>query len=138
MKKATLLLSLLLIFSCVSCGQRGSREDFSALHKAFLERGKDVGGYEVSEIEAYDTMEFFCVRVCLNTDDAQTVDDFVWFEANVLYFESQEEAQAVYDRNQSTGIGGTCLAEGNVLIYWLSNDPFEDLYKEVFTSVFGR
>lgn len=137
MKKVTLLLFFILMISCTSCTQQGNKDDFTALHGAFQARGEGTEGYEVSEIEEYEEMAFFCVRVCLNTDDALVVDDYVWFEANALYFYSKEEADEAYERNQQTGMGGNCLQNGNILLYWMDNDPFSDLYNEVFSSIFG-
>lgn len=133
-KLSVLILAALFLLSACSGGIHGS---FLELYDAFIARGEGVEGYEVTEIESYEGMEFFAVRICLNTDDATSVDDFVWFEANVLYFEDIAEAQAAYEDNQSFGLGGTCLQKDNILIYWLTGDYFEDLYKEVFTTVFG-
>lgn len=137
MKKITLLLALILTLSCVACTAQGNRNDFTSLYEAFVARGVGVSGYEVTEIEEYEGMEFFLVRVCLNEDDALVLDDYMWFEAEAMYFADAKEADAAYQRNQQTGIGGTCLRKGNILLYWMDNDPFGDLYKEVFSSVFG-
>lgn len=137
MKKTALLLLLLFLFALSGCGKNGNREDFSALYDAYLARGEGVEGYEVTEIEEYDGMEFFFVRVCLNTDDAVAVDDYMWFEANVMYFSDRKDADAAYAKNQETGLGGVCLQRENLLIYWMENDPFADLYTEVYTKVFG-
>ncbi len=137
MRKSILLFLLIPMIFLSACGVKNNHQAFVELHESYIARGEGVTGYEVSEIESYDAMEFFRVCVCLNTEDAQSIDDMVWFEANVTYFESAEEAQAAYEQNIKTGIGGTCLKEGNILIYWLTGDPFEDLYKEVFYGVFG-
>jgi hypothetical protein len=137
MKKATLLLLDLLLFTLSGCGKSDNREDFITLYNAFLARGEGVEGYEVTEIEEYDGMEFFFVRVCLNTDDAVSVDDYMWFEANVMYFSDRKDVDTAYAKNQETGLGGVCLQQGNVLIYWMENDPFADLYTDVYTKVFG-
>ena len=139
MKKSALVLVVLFLFSFSACGilsTDGGDGDFTALREAFLERGNGTEGYEVDEIEEYEGLKFFAVRVCLNTDDAVEVDDYVWFEANVSLYATQEEADEAYRVNRETGLGGTCLQKGRILIYWLNNDPFEDLYKEVFYGVF--
>ena len=132
MKKISLFLAILLLLSLTGCG----KNDLYALRDAFLKRGENVQGYEVDEIETYEGLKFFAVRVCLNTDDAVVVDDYVWFEANITLYPTQEEADEAYRVNQETGLGGHCLQQGRILMYWLNNDPFEDLYKEVFYSVF--
>ena len=137
MKKLSFFLILTLLFSCVACTSQKNRGDYTALYEAFVARGEDVEGYEVTEIEAYDGFDYFCVRVCLNTDDAVTVDDYMWFEADVMLFDSTKQADAAYEENRQTGLGGTCLRKGNILIYWMEKDPFADLYEEVFHSVFG-
>lgn len=139
MKKSLLLFVLLFLFSFSACGVSETdtgAEDLSTLREAFLKRGNSVTGYEVDEIEDFDGLKFFAVRVCLNTDDAVKVDDYVWFEANISLYATQEEADEAYRINQETGLGGKCLQEGRILMYWLNNDPFEDLYKEVFYDVF--
>ena len=61
----------------------------------------------------------------------------MWFEANILLFETKEEADAAYAENVSSGLGGTCLQKDRILMYWLTGDFFEDLYREVFTNVLG-
>ncbi len=137
MKKILLPLLCILLLSCVACSTQNNRKDFNDLYEAFLARGAGVEGYEVTEIESYDGLDYFCVRVCLNTDDAVTIDDMVWFEAEVMLFSSAQEADSAYNENQKTGLGGTCLRQENILIYWMAKDPFADLYKEVFHSVFG-
>lgn len=137
MKKILLPLFCFLLLFCVACSSQNSRRDFTDLYEAFLTRGEGVEGYEVTEIETYDGLDYFFVRVCLNTDDAVTIDDMVWFEAQVMLFSSEQEADSAYRENQQTGLGGTCLRQGNVLIYWLEKDPFADLYEEVIHSVFG-
>lgn len=137
MKKILLLFLPVFLLSFVACSSRKEQKNFTALHEAYLTRGEGIEGYEVTDIESYDGFDYFCVRVCLNTDDAVTVDDYVWFEAEAMLFSSQDEADAAYQQNQQTGLGGTCLRQGNILIYWMENDPFTDLYEEVFYSVFG-
>lgn len=137
MKKLSLFLSLLLFCSCVGCAAGKDRKNFTDLHEAFIKRGEAVEGYEVTEIEEYDGFDYFCVRVCLNTDDAVILDDYMWFEADVMLFSSTEEADAAYENNQQTGLGGTCLRRGNILIYWMQEDPFSDLYREVITDLLG-
>lgn len=137
MKKVSVLLSLLCLLACVACTSQNSRKDYTALYEAFVARGEGVEGYEVTDIEEYDGFEYFCVRVCLNTDDAVVLDDYMWFEADAMLYPSPEEAEAAYTKNQQTGLGGTCMRNGNILIYWMEEDPFADLYKEVFNSVFG-
>ncbi|MBO5248956.1 MAG: hypothetical protein J6B54_06710 [Clostridia bacterium] len=136
MKKISFLLTLLFLLSCVGCSQENDRRQFEALREAFLERGESVEGYQVSEIASYDGFDFFCVRICLNTDDAATVDDYMWYEAEVMLFSSEAQADEAYRRNEETGVGGTCKQQGKILIYWMSKDPFADLYNEVFQSVF--
>jgi len=135
MKKAALLFLLCLLLLLPSCSS--DRADFEKLHEAFVARGETVQGYEVDDITEFENIAYFTVRVCLNTEDAVTLDDYVWFEANALCFETEEEAVAAYEQNQATGLGGTCIRRGKILLYWLQNDVFEDLYKEVFNSVFG-
>ncbi|MBQ4324027.1 MAG: hypothetical protein IJC19_08800 [Clostridia bacterium] len=136
MKKLALLIVLMFLFSLAAC--TGSElQSFTELREAFVARGEGVVGYEVDEIEEYEGVKFFAVRVCLNTDDAVTVDDYIWFEANVMYFEDSAEADAAYQQNQATGLGGTCIRKGNILMYWLTGDEFADLYQEVFTNVLG-
>ncbi|MBO5214466.1 MAG: hypothetical protein J6B86_06825 [Clostridia bacterium] len=137
MKKFLLLIFPVLLLSFAACASGEDQKNFTALHEAYSARGEGVEGYEVTEIETYDGFDFFCVRVCLNTDDAVTVDDYMWYEANVMLFSSREEADAAYEQNQQTGLGGTCLQQGKILIYWMEKDPFTDLYEEVFYSVFG-
>ncbi len=137
MKKFLLLILPVLLLSFAACASGEDQKNFTALHEAYSARGEGVEGYEVTEIETYDGFDFFCVRVCLNTDDAVTVDDYMWYEANVMLFSSLEEADAAYEQNQQTGLGGTCLQQGKILIYWMEKDPFTDLYEEVFYSVFG-
>ena len=136
MKKVCLpiILSLLLLLSACT---GGSRNSFIELREAFIARGETVEGYEVTEIEQYDGMEFITVRICLNSDDAASLDDYMWFEANVLFFEDRDEADAAYATNQASGLGGTCLQRDRILIYWLEGDFFGDLYEEVFTNVLG-
>lgn len=136
MKKILPFLIPIFLLSFVACGGGEDKKNFNTLYDAFLSRGNDVEGYEVTEIGTYDGFDFFCVRVCLNTDDAVTVDDYMWFEANVMLYSSQEEADAAYELNLNTGLGGSCLQQGKILIYWMEQDPFADLYKEVFNSVF--
>lgn len=139
MKKAALTLVVLFLFTLSACGispEKDGEDRFTALREAFLKRGENVTGYEVDEIEEFDGLKFFAVRVCLNTDDAVSVDDYVWFEANVSLYATQREADEAYGVNQETGLGGKCLQEGRILMYWLNNDPFEDLYKDVFYDVF--
>ena len=138
MKKTALILPLilLLIFSACATGT-GNERDFKNLREAYAERGAGVEGFEVDKITEMETYSFFTVRICLNTEDATTVDDFVWFEANVLYFESKEDADAAYRRNTQSGTGGVCHQKGNILIYWMEGDYFEDLYSEVFFNILG-
>ncbi len=136
MKRLTLILTLFFALSFVGCTD-GNRKTFDALHGAFSARGDGVAGYEVTEITEGDGFDYFIVRVCLNTDDAQTLDDYMWFEAEVMRFDAEEDAVAAYNRNAQTGLGGTCLQDGSVLIFWMEDDPFADLYKEVFTGVIG-
>ena len=118
MKKTALILPLilLLIFSACATGT-GNERDFKNLREAYAERGAGVEGFEVDEITEMETYSFFTVRICLNTEDATTVDDFVWFEANVLYFESKEDADAAYRRNTQSGTGGVCDKAGKSLSY---------------------
>lgn len=137
MRKIIALLISALLLSFSACTQKGNRDDFMALYNAFAVRGEGIRGYEVSEIETYEEMEFFSVRVCLNTDDALVIDDYMWFEANALYFYDGKEAEEAFARNQESGMGGHCLKNGNILLYWMEKDPFSDLYNEVFSSVFG-
>lgn len=137
MKKFLLPVLCVLLLSCVACSTQENRENFTDLHEAFRARGEGVEGYGVTEIESYDGLEYFFVRVCLNTDDADSIEDIVWFEAEVMLFSSTKEADSAYDQNQQSGLGGTCLRQGNILIYWMENDPFADLYEEVIHGVFG-
>ncbi len=137
MKKVTLFLVLILLLSCSACTLQDQRKEYEALYEAFSARGEGVAGYEVTGIEEYDGFDYFCVRVCLNTDDAVTLDDYMWFEADVMRFDAEKDADEAYEKNQQTGLGGTCLRQGNILIYWMEADPFADLYEEVFYSVFG-
>lgn len=137
MKKLSLPLILVLLLTFVACTSQKSQKDYTALYEAFLARGEGVEGYEVTEIEEEDGFDYFCVKVCLNTDDAMVVDDYMWFEADVMLFDSAKDADAAYEKNQQTGLGGTCLRNGNVLIYWMDEDPFADFYEEVYHSVFG-
>ncbi len=137
MKRLSLLFALFFAVCCtVGCASSDQR-NFETLHKAFQQRGNSVEGYEVTEIEEYEDFDYFCVRVCLNTDDAVTIDDYMWFEADVMLFDSTEQADAAYQQNQQTGLGGTCLRQGNILIYWMEQDPFADLYQQVFEEQFG-
>ncbi len=137
MRKLSLLLIPLLLICCVACASRQGQQDFDALYEAFLARGEGVEGYEVTTPEKSDGFSYFCVRVCLNTDDAVILDDYMWFEADVMLFQSGKEAEDAYQKNLETGLGGTCLRRGNLLIYWMEEDPFADLYEEVYHSVFG-
>ena len=136
MKRLALIRPLLILLSCSACTLRDER-NFTDLYEAFLARGEGVEGYEVTEIEKYDGFDCFCVRVCLNTDDAVTLDDYMWFEAEVMRFHSEDEANSAYETNLQTGVGGTCKRYGTILVYWMTADPFADLYEEVLNSVFG-
>lgn len=132
MKKTVLLLILSLLLCLSACN--ADLGNFQTLHDAFVARGESVEGFEVDEIEEIDGLSYFTVRICLNTEDAASVDDLLWFEANALCFETEEAAEEAYQRNVATGLGGTCLKKGKILLYWLSGDYFEDLYREVFET----
>ncbi len=136
MKRLTLILTLFFALSLAGCTD-GNRKTFDVLYEAFYARGDGVQGYEVTEITEGEGFDYFIVRVCLNTDDAQTLDDYMWFEAEVLRFDAEEDAASAYERNAQTGLGGTCLRDGSVLIYWMEDDPFADLYRDVFNGVIG-
>ncbi len=136
MKRVALLLALIFTLLTVGCTDR-NQKNFDALYEAYVARGQGVEGYEVTEIVEEDGFDYFCVLVCLNTDDAQTLDDYMWFEAEIMRFDKEKDAEQAYERNAATGLGGTCLKEGNILIFWMENDPFADLYRTVFTEVIG-
>ena len=138
MKRLSLLLALIFTICCTAGCASSDQRNFEKLHKAFQERGANVEGYEVTDIEEYDGFDYFCVQVCLNSDDAVTIDDYMWFEAEVMRFYDTEQADAAYQQNQQTGLGGTCLRRGNILIYWMDQDPFADLYREVIESQLGQ
>lgn len=135
MKKTALFLILCILLGFSACS--GDLGKFRDLRDAFVARGESVEGYEVDEIEEIDGVSYFTVRICLNTDDAASVDDLVWFEANALCFDTEEAAEEAYRKNLSTGLGGTCLKNGKILLYWLSGDYFEDLYRDVFENTFA-
>lgn len=136
MKKISLLLIPILLLSLTACASRKYQEDFLALRELFVQRGNGMEGYEVSEIESYDGFDHFCVRISLSAIEGITSSDSVYYDANVLLFDSTEEADEAYRENQESGVGGTCLQHENILIYWLEADPFADLYEEVFNFAF--
>ncbi len=138
MKRISVFLSLLLLVGLTACSAHSDQKNFEKLHEAYRDRGTSVEGYEVTDVEEFDGLKFFSVRVCLNTDDAVILDDYMWFEANVMLFPDEEQADAAYEQNQQSGLGGTCLRKGNILIYWMAEDPFADLYREVFTNQLGQ
>ncbi|MBQ1272095.1 MAG: hypothetical protein IIY12_01185 [Clostridia bacterium] len=138
MKRLSLLLALFFTVCCITGCASSDRRNFEKLHTAFQDRGNNVEGYEVTAIEENDGFDYFCVRVCLNSDDALLLDDYMWFEADVMLFDTTEQADAAYQQNQQTGLGGTCLRRGNILIYWMAQDPFADLYREVIESQLGQ
>lgn len=136
MKKIVFLILFAIVLTLFSACGHNEQQKFEELHQAFVARGNGVTGYEVDEITEFDSFQYFCVRICLNTDDATSVDDYVWFELYAQLFATEEEAQDAYAYNQETGVGGECLTSGRAVIYWLKNDEFADLYKEVFYSVY--
>ena len=138
MKRLSFLFALFFVLYCTVGCASSDKSNFEKLHEAFQTRGNEVEGYEVTDIEEYDGFDYFCVRICLNTDDAVKLDDYMWFEADVMLFASTEQADAAYQQNQQTGLGGTCLRRGNILIYWMEQDPFADLYREVIEEQLGQ
>jgi hypothetical protein len=136
MKKISLLLISVLLLSLTACASRKYEEDFLALRELFLQRGSGMEGYEVTEIESYDGFDHFCVRISLNAIEDSSTQDAPYYDANVLLFESEEEAEEAYQENQKSGVGGTCLKHERILMYWLEADPFADLYEEVFNLAF--
>ncbi len=136
MKKISLLLIPILLLSLTACASRKYQEDFLSLRELFVQRGSGMKGYEVSEIASYDGFDHFCVRISLDAIEESSTQDTLYYDANVLLFESEEEAEEAYQENQKSGVGGTCLKHEKILMYWLEADPFADLYEEVFNLAF--
>lgn len=126
------LLILLTFSACAQQKEKKEKETFRQLREAYLARGENVAGFEVDPIQDYEGFQFFCVRVCLNTEDAVTIDDLVFFEAHLFYFPNEEDAAEREEQNKRTGVGGTCLRNGKYILLWNSGDQFEDLYRDVF------
>lgn len=138
MKKLSLFLISVLLLSLSACSLQKNQKDFSALREIFLERGNEIEGYEVTEIEEYDGFDYFCVRISLNADENVAPQDYVWYDADVMLFDSLEEADRAYEENQQSGVGGVCIRHENILMYWLKADPFADFYREVFDLAFYK
>lgn len=110
---------------------------FKDLRKAYVKRIDGEDGFRVTQVEEFEDFYYFTVEVTVEAESDPMGEPFVVSSATAICFREEESAEKSYEGYQNNPLE-TCMREGKILIFWRSDDPFQDLYQEVFHKEFER
>lgn len=109
---------------------------FKDLRKDYAKRVEGVDGVRVTQVEELEDFYYFSVEITVQAESDPSGEAFVVSEASALCFRNEEDAETSYKRYEASQLD-TCMRQGKILIFWRSDDPYQDLYREVFDNAFG-